>query len=551
MKKQIILKFLALLWVSTLFYSCDPEIDLTEIDTTVQIDQSLVIPIGEATVSIQDLLIQLEFENDFGTHPDSIVYETTLTKEYNVPPMNLLKNAETFKKTFPLTIPNSEPYLPVEPNTNLSSLIGTSEFAIDLGYNSNASERMDSVEVNLATLGVTITEVSGIVDFTTGLKISPSDLKIKLIFPKIKQAGNILKIDVPTVKPFGQLNSIDMLNFKMVTEGSVGVPMQIEFKTGDKKIKINPSANIGFELKMIALNFKVAYGNFALTSLATNTLTIPLDMMASIPKGLQFADPRAIITLESNLGAQLQFHIDYVKAFSKDNSNTIMAIFKNGEQSVTQTLENRPSYPGQIVFNTLDTLNKINGQTNKLFDTNGQLDSLQYKFSVKRAPSDLLPMFFSSDMYMKANIKVQVPLQLQAGSSVEMKDTISINSEKINFGSIDSCSLILEITNKLPAKVALVASFPGTDVVTDTCFIEAPTLNGIGLVNFTQIFTPQNVEIKLTNEQTQKLKNAKTMIYTLRFIGEDKNNTPKLMYFEKNNSFGVKLGFYVKANAAI
>ncbi|MEI7502284.1 MAG: hypothetical protein WCJ61_03285 [Paludibacter sp.] len=560
MKKQTILKFLALLWVSTLFFSCDPGIDLSKLDTSVQIDQSLIVPIGEANVSIQDLLTQLKFDNELGSDPDSIMFETNLEKSYSVPPMNLLKNAVTFKKSFPITVPFPLPFIPVEANTDITPYIGSNEFPIDLGYNSNASERMDSIEVNLATLGVTITDVSGIVNFTTGAKIDPKDLNIKLIFPKIKKGGSILKINIPTDKSFGQLHSIDITNFKMYTQGSIGLPMQIEFTTGVNKIKINSSANIGFELKMTALNFKVAYGKFALNGLTSNTLTIPLDMLSSIPKGLRFADPRATITVESNLGAKIKFHIDYVKAFSKNNpSSTVFAKFDNGFDSITETLSKRATYPGQIVFNNLKTLDKTNGQTYNLFDTSVQHDSLEYKFSVKSDPTDPQTMFFTPDMYMKANIKVQVPLQLQAGSSVEMKDTILIEGDKINLGSVDSCSLILDVTNKLPARVALIASFPDVNnslIIPDqTYYIEAPTLNYLGLVDFNQTFALQKIKVMLTKEQTIKLKTAKKMIYTLRFIGEKKEDsgvlTPKLMYFEKKNSFNVKLGFYVKANTTI
>ncbi|MEI8087180.1 MAG: hypothetical protein WCG93_13300 [Paludibacter sp.] len=559
MKKQTILKFLSLLWVSAFFISCDPGVDLSKLDTSMQIDQSLVVPIGEANVSIQDLLTQLKFDNALGTDPDSILFETNLEKSYSVPPMNLLKNAVTFKKSFPITVPFPLPFIPVDPNTDITPYIGSNEFPIDLGYNSNASERMDSVDVNLATLGITITDVSGIVNFATGAKIDPKDLIVKLIFPKIKQGGNILKVDVPTDKAFGQLINIDIPNFKMYTQSSIGLPMQIEFKTGVNKIKINSSANIGFELKMTALNFKVAYGKFAINGLSSNTLTIPLDMLSSIPKGLRFADPRATINVESNLGTKLKFHIDYVKAFSKNNTTPpVFAKFYNGFDSITETLSNRATYPGQIVFNTLKTLDKTNGQTYNLFDTSVQHDSLQYKFSVKSDPTDLQTMFFTPDMYMKANIKVQVPLQLQAGSSIEMKDTILIDGDKINLGSIDSCFLILDVINKLPARVAMIASFPDVNnqpIIPDiTYYIEAPVLNSLGLVNFAQTFTPQNLKVKLSKDQTVKLKNAKRMIYTLRFIGEKNDSgtiTPKLMYFEKKNSFNVKLGFYVKANTTL
>ena len=550
MKKQTILKFLLIMWVSTtLLTSCDPGIDLSKTDTTVLIDQSLVMPVGELNVSIQDLLKQFNFENSLGSDPDSILFETNITKEYSVPPMDLLKNAVPFTKSFPLNVNFPTP---VPANFEIPpAVLGSTNFEIDLGYNKNTDERMDSIVVNLVTLGVKIKDVTGIKNAITGEDIQPYDLNVTLIFSKIKNGkGTII---IPTNGSFGQIHNIDITNFVMDTHGSAGMPMQILFTTGSNPLIINPSANIGFELNVNALNFNAAYGKFILSGLASRTLTMPLDMLSNIPKGLHFADPRATISIKSNMGSKLQFNIDYVKAFSKNNSTTtVFASFENGSRSTTETLVNRATYPRDTVSNTMKTLDKTYGQTNKLFDTSVQQDSLQYKFSVQTDNTDPLPMFVIPNMYMKATVKVQVPLQLQAGSSFEMKDSITIKGDSISFGSIDSCFLMLDVINKIPARVALIASFPETTLPDQTYYIEAPKLNDIGLVlglnEIGHIFTSQNIKVKLTKAQTEQLKSAKKMVYTLRFIGEDMNKTPKLMYFEKKNSFNVKLGFYVKAN---
>lgn len=549
MKTQTILKFLALLWVSTLLFSCDPEIDLSQIDTSVQIDQALVVPIGEATVSVQDILTQLKFDNSLGSDPDSIMFETNFTKQYDVPDKKLIENPVSIIKNFNLN-PYGLPPFTVYHGFEISNITEN----LNLGLSSDPNQVVNSVVVKSAILQLKISK--------TNLNIVPQDLVLTLEFPNFEnKTGGIVTKDVQ-VNQFGILKDIIISDFIMNLNGAANTPMKILFKTGNSDITVNPGSTLDLEIKINSVNFEVAYGKFEISSLKSNTLTIPLDMLSSIPKGLRFADPRATISVESTLGIRLLYDIKSVEAFSKNYPrNSVFASFREGIDSAstpTPTVINRATIKDGIVtsaISTLKSLDKSYGKTYNLFDTSVQRDSLRYTFSVKSDSSDPVPMFITPGMKMNAKINVQVPLQLAKGSSIEMKDTISIDGDKINLGSIDSCSLVMSVTNKLPARVALIASFPDANnlpIIPDQIYyIEAPTLNNLGLVDFAQTFVVQPKIIKLTKEQTVKLKNAKKMIYTLRFIGEDQNNTPKLMYFEKKNSFQVKLGIYVKANATI
>ena len=61
MKKNSVIRFLSLSLISSFsLTSCMTDVDLTNISDNLKIDQSLVLPLGEASLTLQDILNQLD-----------------------------------------------------------------------------------------------------------------------------------------------------------------------------------------------------------------------------------------------------------------------------------------------------------------------------------------------------------------------------------------------------------------------------------------------------------------------------------------------------------
>lgn len=525
--------------------SCN-DVDLLNISKDVQIDESLVLPLAEGSITIEDILNQLDLQNQIAIDADTINFVAEINKEYQFDDVNLLKDAVEKITDLPL------PVAAVLADTEMP-IVGTNEFQLDLGLDpSSTTNRFDSVRVSTATFGLTLS-VTDIKVLSSNLGISPSDLKITIVFPKMKyfNSKDPISKDV-TINEFGQMSSFEVVNFVGDTDGMTGVPFQIKFKSGNRDIKIGTSGKINIGFKINQLVYQVAYGRFELTTPAGTTVKTPLDILSELPEGIRLANPKVLIKVESNIGAFLRFNIESLKAFSKDASVVpVDAIFDNGLKS-TYEIIGKPSAPGLFSTTNMKTIDRINGTTDKLIDTSLKLDSLEFKFSfqtddaLNNASSS--PRFIIPGMKMKANVKIQVPLHLKEGSNISMSDTLKdVDLDVIE--NIEKAILVLKVTNSLPAKVSYSMKFLNatnaviTSSINDNTYvINSGNVDNNGLVTSPTI-TPINIE--LTKEQATQLKDAKSMIYTFKVEGQD---ATKQIQFTKNNYIKVKLGAFVNGS---
>jgi len=561
MKKHTFLKSITFLWVIALFFSCDPGIDLSKVDGTVQFDQSLVFPLGEANVTVNKLLLQLDSVNSkyVTTGADlndpitsAVFFSVELDKRYNIPDWDPLKN----KNITPFYVGFTSLTSPVIIQKDSLLPISNNDFLIDLGFNrATDSIRVDKVDVEIATLSVKVTN--------TDFSIQPADLNIKIVFPEITKDGiKGYYLDVP-LTVFGEVKELDISKFMINTSHKVGLPIYFRI-TALKDMTVKPTSKLKIELDVKSIIYNVAYGKFKLTSMSSRELTVPLDMLSTIPEGLRFADPRAIFDVESNVGSCMKFDINYVKAFSFNQpSNDIWALF-NGNIYTHEYLKERAVTPGEIVHNQLIRLDKDYGNTNKLFDNSLQRDSLKYKFSVvndSTLDKTGSPMFIIPNMYVKANVKIQVPLQIK--DSFEYNGSIAIASNAFN--GITKGSLVLDVMNGMPSKIDLVVRFldaQGNRIIdalgnpiNDTTFTINPPIfdgRGIGLVDHTKLYTSQPHEVALTPSRIASLKSARKMEYIIKLYSEDKDeNNNRFMYFTTKDFFKVKLGVFVKTDTTL
>jgi len=544
--------FLVAIFLSILILpSCMNDVDLTNISDKFQWNGSLAVPVGEATLTLEDLLAQLDSQNILITEGQEILYQDSDSIDFRFREIDLAQYSQSLVKSY-----NVSPIVVTIPARTTFPTLSSNE-NIDLGLNNSPNEeRVDSVVINSAVLSVKVT--------VENININPGNLKLKLNFPIDKvHATNGSSVNISfTPTAFNQAENVTISNFVINTSGNAtGIPLtlQLDITTGSLPVTVGPTSKVGIELKFTGFDYKVAYGFFTPAVIATKILTQDMDLPSFTDDGLfLFANPKAFLTVKSNIGEYLKFNVDYVKAYPKSNpSQEVYASF-NGSSSTFESMGNKPAAPGNWVVKQLRTLDKDYGSTDLLFGNENKPDVLEYKYSVgiDNSINDPTPDFITPDGTIKVLYKIQIPLYLKPGSYYEFKDTLVDAGEDINSAledvEVNSGSIFLTVSNGLPVKGKLTLALKdslGRDIsttFTKEYDIDAPQVDAEGYVVESGI-TPQKIEIALNNDQLNDFKNSKDIVYTFRI---DSRDTESFIHFRKSDSFKVKLGLFVNGKVS-
>ncbi|MBP7152537.1 MAG: hypothetical protein KBA43_07740, partial [Paludibacteraceae bacterium] len=315
------------------------DVDLTNISDKFQWNGSLAVPVGEATLTLEDLLAQLDSQNILITEGQEILYQDSDSIDFRFREIDLAQYSQSLVKSYNVsssvvTIPANTPILTLSDYVN-----------INLGLNNSPSEeRVDSAIINSAVLSVKVT--------VENININPGNLKLKLNFPIDKvHATNGSSVNISfTPTAFNQAENVTISNFVINTSGNAtGIPLtlQLDITTGSLPVTVGPTSKVGIELKFTGFDYKVAYGFFTPAVIATKTLTQDLDLPSFTDDGLfLFANPKAFLTVKSNIGEYLKFNVDYVKAYPKSNPSQVVYASFNGSRSISESLDNKPTVPG-------------------------------------------------------------------------------------------------------------------------------------------------------------------------------------------------------------
>lgn len=541
MKRKIAFKFLFSTGILLTLLSSCKEIDLSNISNEVTFDESLVVPIGQGSASIGDVLAQFVDKNNLVIEGDTVNYISDYSYDYVFKPIDILKDAAPRN----IAVTGFQPAtIPASSNVDFP---GSSSFIVNFGLDPNSKEkRVDSTYVSSAAIGVTVT-YSGITLASNGAPISPSDLKVVLGFPSMVNGGDRSAVAWAIAYSFfGSPYNFTLQNVIVDTHGQNGVPVDVSLKSGSRAIKVDASSSINIKVSFNSINFSVCYGFFQPNTIQSTSIKIPLDVLQTLPTGLQFANPKALINVESNVGSWLDFNIDYVKAYNKNKTVVKNASFY-GKPYTSETIARKPTAPGQPMNWDLKTLDKNYGTTNQLFETYDVLDTLEYKFSLTASQSTPPPSFVVPNMAMKAKVRVKIPMYFEKGSVYDYTDTIEYDNSKVDY--VDQGILVLKVTNGLPtgAKFGVKLLDANKHLVNSTLSDKTYEIKSavVGANGLTTASVITDLNIELTSAQVKDLKAAKYFVYHVVLAGED---PLKELQFTTKNIFGVKLGIFAKIN---
>lgn len=556
MRNKSIFMILSVFWVSSMLFTSCKDIDLTGISSEVMIDESLIAPVGETSVTVDDLLLKMGDQDYINTVGNEIYFTAKDSIDYSFRDIKIEPKepvAISVKPWEALMLPR---YIPAE--TTIPTL-SISPF-IDLGVNnpSTPDEQIEMAEINSANLTLAL----GLTHVVSG-GIDNKDVKITIEFPTgsvTKADGTPYVIGPITPSDNGVTKSIPLTNFIINTPaGATGIQVTIKIDAKTRAVSgvtVNNTTAFNCAIGFENIVFKTLWGHFLPSATAQDSLRINLDLPTALSGfDLKFTNPEAKIVVSNSIGVKLRFNVEYVKAYDKNDVEIAKANFvagpdtyNSGDSHVFRL--NKPTQPFASAATTI-TLDKDNGATNRLFASGKIPATLEYKFT-SGVDSDPTLNFITSNSTIKANVDVRIPLLLDPGSSVEMTDSIKdigVNlTSSMKDVTINTGTLILNITNSFPtaATVELInmKDEQGNEILkslTKVYSIDAPAeVSADGSVTKTKI---QQLQIELKDGQFDEFKKLKDLVFKIT-LG-DKTST-KSMHFSKANFIKVKAGVFVK-----
>lgn len=537
------------------FYACTNDVDLNNVSNEMLIDQSLVLPIGKSNITVEKILEQIADSSIF-TEGKEIYFQISQKDSFYYHDTEIFGNYvwSQSRALTPTTVPTN------------SFTVSANHFW-DFQLNSNTDfERVDSAVLNNASFKLKLS-VSGVTN------LSPENVNVILTFGnRIKKSDGSEFIYYFKPKAFNtqEIVSLNDCVLDFTTAGNDvenGLPVNaiFEFTTNGSPFIVSPGASAGLDLAIEDVDYKIAYGKYeADITLSNKIMTVDADLSTQFKNGvLKFANPKILVTAQSNVGTKLEFSIDYIRAYpANEPSNYVEADF-NGSPKITVDIP-KPSSIGSYVSKVFDEFNKDYGKTDQLFqDDNGLLpDIFEYQFRVKSIhdANDKTPDYITQDAIIRAEAWAKLPFYLKEGSWYEINDTIFDISKEINElldeVKLEKAALNLNIENALPIAGECSLKFldefnnPIATDIKSNYEIAAATVYPKGSEQEGEVESPKNqlITISLNETQTDVLRITDKIQIIFRIDAGD-DLTP--IHFTKDNYFGVKLGLFVKAKHTV
>lgn len=559
MKKGIVSSLILFAGLLTVIFTSCNDVDLLNFSKDIRIQESLVTPVGEVSVSLGKLLNVVGEQDLIGTEADSIYLQISDSLEFKYQIFNINKGITPL--TFTFTPFQSNQVLP--PNSSFPVIESTEN--VNLGLNTDiAKQRVDSVWINSVKFNVSL-------DANVG---SASNYSYEVSFPvnNLRYANGNQVILTGTFSAFNQIKEVVLNDVKLfTTNASTVLPVKLKIiaTTGNATTNVNPQTTINVTTELKEIDYDVAFGLFDPQPIEANPYSLNFNLSeflrdavpANISYNLKLANPKIDVQIQSNIGNYLSFNIGYLKAYEKDNPSIFaQSLFANGTNSTSENFKKPAMY--ESVKHNFKQLNRTNGSTNLFFDMTKNYDTFEFDWSIKNNVDSMNAHpnshnFILSDTKVKAKMKFTVPLYFDAGTSISYSDTIkSIGSgisSALENGALDTVILVLTIKNGLPIKVKFELTnfldaqgnelnLPGLNKIYD---IDSPEVNADGT---TSKIAESQIQLNIGKNQVNELKKLENLKFMVTVAGELENSA---IQFTKNNTLGVKAGVYVKGTATL
>lgn len=557
--------FLLPAFICLFLVSCLSDLDLTNISKDVQLDQSLVLPVGSVRISVQDLLDKYGLPLNIDTADSELNYSNNFDHEISLDKVELNDSIIPFEEAFSLP--------PAILPAGLPLAIPPIDVNLDFMSNQNADNgRIDKILVNSMLLDAKI-------DVPDDLKNIPaSDFKVELVFndSDIHFDNGVNPVISPVA--YKVTKQLPIGSYALFLNGRQAIPFKL-------KISINPQAQpivitsgsyVSLKMNFSAIKTKAVFGFFKIHENVEDIFSIPIDLNGVFPGShFIFANPSLDLTASTNIGMKFNINIDYLKAYNSANpSNVFQALFYNPATQASSPSKlltlNGPETLNSWVTNTFDQFNSQTMQSHNFFEIFPYPDKVMYHCTVS-ADSTRLDNFITPGSKVKLHVKLNIPFSLREKSYYMVQDTIEDFKLPAIPDNVDSATLVLSVKNRFPVEAIYRMTFWKSDLPNDTIPAAVPvaddatigTINSNFIVNAPEVdpdgkvvesgVKPQTIQIALGKSTLQQLKETKFIIFSLLLRGGKKAETdvPGPMHLTTKNNFEVKIGVFLRSKTVV
>ncbi len=494
MKNKLSLLILLSIVLSAILSSCTKEVYLKDLDTQLEADMALALPIGTATATLGDLLQVGNLDEWFLISDDTLMFvrKDTITPDFHPVDLSQYISETTQSVSLSDNLPTDlKPYLDMLGSVTLPA--GTPlPIALNMGIhleginNNITNERIDSARIDSACF-TTIINQSGMTNFAF------SDIqKLTMYLPTStfllydqEPVNGFYEVDIPLAgQNFGSKIPIYIRNFTLNLYQPNSNPadnMTISFMfdiitTSD--VTINSTASLMYNMQVQFIDYSVLYGFFQPDDLLNDTNTLSFfgnfsswDKFEKLQ--LPVANPRLELSAWTSVGAPIIFQFDKIYSYSEDNPDNKIIATGNDNQW-------RISYPnaydplGTVVYSH-KTFDDKNAGLNKLFTIRPDVIGYEYRAFIDRNQYNIQHRL-EKDTRINIETNIVVPFRFDKGLEIAYLDTIdSINIGKVsvdtlttNVEQIDSLDIrrldvILNTESWIPFNVTATIDFRDQD----------------------------------------------------------------------------------------
>lgn len=432
--------------------------DLENLSTEVQVKTSFAGPIGKTSVSVGDLLEELDVEGleeeasgllvfryDTVTHFGVEPFEIEGEKKFKVFSLKeLLK--DKIEEQYPDGIPDDIEFkgIPVK-------LKKGDELPMSVMFKHVIEE--NSGVVRLDSIWLKETKSSLYVSSDAQELLSNSSMEVSALGEKltVNNLGNVLDLDFSgKIVDMTGISSGIPIDCKIILQNDVEVLLK---DNSYISAMLNPSKSI---------KYKQVWGVFETQEPQRESNLVEIDLYSEADKDfkLNFVDPKVSLSVKTNVGVPVNFRIDTLRAVSSVNNTSAVAKFANGMPYYDMKVEPQA---GKDTFSSFALFNAENGSIDELLNIYPDTMAFNYEFMLGGTPADGGNYYFTDDAFVEVNVGVEVPAWFKNGSYVSVVDTVTdIDTEEFFEDydvSLDKIVLTLDIVNNLPFEAEIKLDF--------------------------------------------------------------------------------------------
>ena len=516
-------------------YSCTEDINLDEVSKDIKHNISLIIPVGTAEATIEQVIDNLkgdEVRKDVENNTCYIHFEDSMVINDTISRFN---HGASISKVY---LVKDDPQCPKPLGTKVaqgSQFTLTQNLQYDFDYDEyNAitgalQQRVDKIVVSKATVYVNFT--------FSNLTFGGSQVTASVSFPEISelqgQSWSIALSEGGTNFSW-EINTPFTVNF---AEGGNFTKMKIEYKfVAGSNLYLYENSSINQPLiKIDFIDFLKAWGFFGKPDQFTQddkVVPVPTSLFTRPVfknNNLLFHSPEVIFNFKSNVGVPLNFEVEEIKAVDANGEERYASF--NGNKNYIMPLDEAPTEGG--VSSNSFLFNRENGGTHQLFQI--KPEKFAYKFNVKvRQKEGVTKHFWFRPTNIDVKLLVKMPFVFDPGSQFVYRDTLMadmselIGNEKLpEEAVINLIKIKFDNTNALPCKAMasayLLDSLDNVLYKQENVTIEAGATDANGLVTNP---TFSKFSLDFTGDQIESIMNMKKVVVESYIQADDHPNAP-------------------------